>query len=435
MAGPWYVRSTDGSDGSDGLSWANAKATLAAAATASSAGDTIYISSSHTETQASAITITFPGTFASPNYVLCVNDSAEPPTAVATGAQVRTNASNAHIYINGCAYIYGVRFQTRVAGSGTGNIIVANSSNQWATYENCTFDIGYINTIRLSTQVSSTVTLKGCSFVFGNTDAGFDSGATANAYIDGGSLSGSAIAKVLKSNSAGGGCITFSGVDLSAAASSVVLSAANWGPVVFRNCKLPASWSGSISTGTTVNRRVEMHNCDAGDTNYRIGFQDHFGTMISETTLVRTGGSSDGTTALSWKVVSDTTATFNRPFITPEIVQWNETTGSSVTATVEILRDSATNLTDAEVWLEVMYLGTSGYPLGTWISDCKADFLASEADQTTSSETWTTTGMSNPNEQKLSVSFTPQEKGFVHARVCVAKASATLYVCPKVTLS
>lgn len=157
--------------------------------------------------------------------------------------------------------------------------------------------------------------------------------------------------------------------------------------------------------------------------------------MISETTLVRTGGSSDGTTALSWKVVSDTTATFNRPFITPEIVQWNETTGSSVTATVEILRDSATNLTDAEVWLEVMYLGTSGYPLGTWISDCKADFLASEADQTTSSETWTTTGMSNPNEQKLSVSFTPQEKGFVHARVCVAKASATLYVCPKVTLS
>lgn len=157
--------------------------------------------------------------------------------------------------------------------------------------------------------------------------------------------------------------------------------------------------------------------------------------MISETTLVRTGGASDGTTALSWKVVSDTTATFNRPFITQEIVQWNETTGSSVTATVEILHDSATNLTDAEVWVEVMYLGTSGVPLGEWISDRKADVLASAADQTTSGATWTTTGMSNPNKQKLSVTFTPQEKGFVHARVCIAKASKTLYVCPKLELS
>jgi hypothetical protein len=119
----------------------------------------------------------------------------------------------------------------------------------------------------------------------------------------------------------------------------------------------------------------------------------------------------------------------------PEIVKWNETTGSSVTATVEFVHDSTTNMTDKEIWIEVMYLGTSGVPLGSFITDAAANYLSSAADQTDSSETWTTTGLTNPNTQKLSVSFTPQEKGFVHAVVKVAVASKTVYVDPVLTLA
>jgi hypothetical protein len=52
-----------------------------------------------------------------------------------------------------------------------------------------------------------------------------------------------------------------------------------------------------------------------------------------------------------------------------------------------------------------------------------------QADDTSS--TWATTGMSNPNKQKLSVQITPQEKGYILARVLVYKAAYTLYVCPK----
>ena len=43
--------------------------------------------------------------------------------------------------------------------------------------------------------------------------------------------------------------------------------------------------------------------------------------------------------------------------------------------------------------------------------------------------------MSNPNKQKISVSFTPQMKGAVHVKVCLAKASTTVYVDPYITLS
>lgn len=178
-----------------------------------------------------------------------------------------------------------------------------------------------------------------------------------------------------------------------------------------------------------------MYNCDSGDTNYRIWTEALAGSVVSETTIVRSGGASDGTTSLSWKMVSNANAEY--PLLqleSPEIVRWNETTGSSITVTVETITDNVT-LTDDECWLEVQYLGTSGFPLGTFISDAKADVLATAANQTTSSETWTTTGLTTPVKQKLSVSFTPQEKGFIHAVVKLARASTTVYVCPKLDVT
>jgi len=229
-------------------------------------------------------------------------------------------------------------------------------------------------------------------------------------------------------------------VDLSALSSSVNIVGNGSGmcQLMLRNCKLPASWSGLLvsTTITTPGFRVEMHNCDSADTNYRLWVEDYAGSIKSETTLVRTGGASDGVTGYSFKMT--TTANANAlvaPLVSPEIAIWNDAVGSSKTVTVEILHDSATNLTDGEIWLEVEYLGTSGYPLSSFVSDAKADILATSADQATSSETWTTTGMSNPNTQKLSVTFTPQEAGYFQAKVYLAKASKTVYVCPKLTVS
>jgi len=205
---------------------------------------------------------------------------------------------------------------------------------------------------------------------------------------------------------------------------------------VFRNCKLPASWSGSLVTGTlSLSERHELYNCDSGDTNYALHIADYAGSIIQETTIVRTGGASDGTTTLSWKVVSSANAEYpHQTLNTSEIVKWNDTTGSAITATVEVVTDGVT-LTDGECWLEVQYLGTSGYPLGSFISDAKADVLATAVNQATSNETWTTTGLASPTKQKLSVTFTPQEKGYYMCRVYLARPSATVYACSKITVS
>src|SRR3990167_4942270 len=109
MAGPYYVRSTDGSDASDGLTWANAKATLAGALAVAAAGERIWVSQVHAETQASAMTLTSAGTPASPIEILCGNDAAEPPTALATTATVTTTGASA-LAIEGSLYCYGITF-------------------------------------------------------------------------------------------------------------------------------------------------------------------------------------------------------------------------------------------------------------------------------------------------------------------------------------
>ena len=80
-------------------------------------------------------------------------------------------------------------------------------------------------------------------------------------------------------------------------------------------------------------------------------------------------------------------------------------------------------------------LGSGSFPISTFANDAKADTLATAAKQTTSSVTWTTTGLTTPVKQKLSKAVTISEKGLVRISIKLAKASTTMYVCPKIAVS
>ena len=448
-----YVRSTDGSDADNGTTWALAKATLAGVSAIDSAGDTIYVSQSHAESTAGAVTFAGAGTTASPVKLLCGNDAAEPPTALATTATVTATGASGAIAVGGAAYVYGITFIA--ATSITLNSVAANTTQR---LEQCSFQTtaagstGFIQTAGGSNQLYKTV-LKNCTFKFANA-ANYVT-CWGNLSIEGGSIvSGTTtptnVFRFASDRTSSG--LLCSGFDFSNLASTVNLCASatsiGSGKMVFRDCKLPASWSGSLVASGLVGmgQRFEMHNCDSTDTNYRLWVEDYAGSIKQETTIIRTGGASDGTTGLSWKMVTSSNSSY--PLVTlesPEIHVWNATTGSSLTATVEIVHDTnvaggqgagtGSRFQNNEIWLEVMYLGTSGVPLGTWTSDAPTDVLTAAADQTDSSETWTTTGLTTPQTQKLSVTFTAQEKGFVVAKVVMAKASKTIYVCPKMTVA
>jgi hypothetical protein len=230
------------------------------------------------------------------------------------------------------------------------------------------------------------------------------------------------------------------GVDLSALGSgkSLVLISTNVNKTYrFIDCKLGASVS--LTSGSHSGRfgvQVDMINCDSADTNYRYQRTRYQATEVQETTIVKSGGASDGTTTFSRKITTTANAKTISPYESAPVEFWNETIGSAITLTIPVVTDGVT-LTDAEAWIEVEYLGTSGFPLGNFANDRITDLMfGTPANQTTDSgSTWTTTGLASPVKQSLSVSVTPQEKGIVRVTVCLAKASTVMYYDPLVVVT
>lgn len=438
-----YVRSTDGSDADSGATWALAKATLTDAAAIDAAGDRIFISQNHAESTASAITFALAGTAASPTQIICANDGAEPPTAVASSGTITTTGNSAISFTGVSFYVEGLTFS---AGTGAVSPTLdagSGSTGSRALFKNCNFTIpatGASARVRGIFGTGAISSWENCGVRFGAAGQGISLGNSGAFRWSGGSvLSGGTSPTNLIIPSANLSSALIEAVDLSNLSSSANLATAGSyaGRVIFRNCKLPASWSGSLASGTLLaGERYEMHNCDNADTNYRLLVSDYLGTIRSETTIVRSGGASDGAVSFSWRMASNATAEYPLlPLASPELpARWNSTVGSAITVTVEIITDGVT-LNDDECWLEVQYLGAAGFPLSLFASDAKASVLATAANQTTSTETWTTTGLASPTKQKLSVTFTPQEAGYLQGAVKLAKASTTAYVCPKMVVT
>jgi hypothetical protein len=438
-----YVRSTDGDDADNGTTWALAKAKGTGAAAIDTAGDRIFFSQAHAETTSGNALMAWAGTAASPVMLLCGNDSAEPPTALATTAEI-ANTGTGSITMSGWLYAYGLNL---VAGSGTTQasiFLASDAASVRQHYRDCTFKINNTNLASVITLGSSNsgpkaMLWENCQVSFAGF-GGITVGDTDFRWSGGGAISGTTTPTLFQVGISGrSGSVLCEGVDFSNFASTLTFFSNNSleGTHILRNCKLPASWSGTLIFAGTVppGLRVEMYNCDNADTNYRLLIQDYTGSIASETTIVRTGGASDGTTPLAWRMATlSTTEHPLKVLRAPEIVIWNEDTGSAKTVEIEVVTDNVT-LTDAEAWIEVQYLGTSGIPLSLFVADVRAHVLASPANQASSSEAWTTTGLTTPVKQKLSVTFTPEEKGFIHVVPCLAKASTTMYVCPKPTVT
>ena len=435
----FYLRSTDGSDADNGTTWALAKATLAGAIAVMAAGDTLYIADGHAETLTGGA-VSFGGSAASPTRILVVDDTGnpEPPTTLATGATL-TAPANTEITMGGFSYVYGLTLV------GTRSLGCLMSSNNALIFESCTFSLTALfnsGIFRPSTNHFEAVRLRAinCTYRFSAVTQGFDPG-PATVLLGGSVDAGGTIptALFLGVSLQPTPPVRVIGMDLSALTSGKSLVGVggnkSWN-INFENCKLGASVA--LTSGTNPGpggSRVTLDNCDSADTQYRMQRHQYEGDVYSETTVVRTGGASNGTTPLAHKMVSSAGARFTFPFYGPEMVIYNAATGSAKTATVEIVHDSLTALTDAEVWLEVEYLGTAGFPLSLFLTDRAADLLATPADQTVSTIAWTTTGITNVNKQKLAVTFTPQEIGLIRCRVAVAKPSYTVYVDPLLTVA
>lgn len=431
--------------GGTGADWANAHTTLTAAITAASAGDIYYVAHDHAESTAGAVTLTFKGTITTPDRVLCVNRAGTVPPVAAdlrTTATVTTTGANA-ITVRGFVYGYGIIFNCGT-GASAASFNFANTAAANETWEACAFNLvtsassSLINCGGLSSGVSTRINLVNSTVSFGATGQLIQlngilqiSGKPGSVFV-----TGATIPTTLFGPGVSGSNLFISGMDLSASASGKTLFGASMAvgqPVLTQNCKLDSAVTISATPGSTADGGVDLIGCHSTTNAARNERYRYTGTLTTETTIVRTSGASDGTTSYSWKVVTTANAKRDFPFECFEGVLWN-TTLSAQTLTIPIITDNVT-LTDAEIWLEVEYLGSAATPVTTLITDANATVLTTAANQTSSSSTWTTTGLTTPLKQELAVTFTPAMVGPIRWRVKVAKASTTVYIDPKPVIS
>ncbi len=227
------------------------------------------------------------------------------------------------------------------------------------------------------------------------------------------------------------------GVDLSGAGSGKTLigASAPGGNTSMLNCKLGASVT-VAATPTTLNQETYLIISDSANTNYRSEKYSYTGTQTTETTIVRTGGASDGTTPISWKVVPTANSKWTLPFECIPITIWNNTiTPSTFTVTVFGTSSGGSVPDNATVWIDVEGLGTASFPLGTITTTTKADNLATAGSGTADgSSTW---GGGVTPFKIVTSAITMQSKGYLNitVKVVTSAGTPTIYIDPLVVLT
>lgn len=432
----YYVWSAAAGAGT-GADWTNAYTTMTTALSGKAAGDVFYIAHDHAESTAAAITLTSPGTLVNPCKFLCVNRAGSVPPVSAdlrdTGV-VGTTGANSNITVNGSlAECYGITFSAS-SGASTGRIALNQTGAHKQKYTACLMKIngtggtGVVLTLGVSTGAVLTI--------FENTDVQL-SASTQNIqqnslwFWRNSALTGTAPTTAILDNNTRGHSTFIEGVDLSGVSGTIIGSATNPSQVILKDCKLHASATIYDATGGPAASIVEVIRCSSGAVNYRNERHRNTGSVTTETTIVRTGGASDGTTQVARKIVTSSTASKDIPFESIPMSIWNETTGAPVTVTVEGTWGGGAVPNNDDIWIVVEYLGSSGSPVGSFATSGKADTLATGTANTSSSEVWG----GSTSEFKMAVTVTPQMKGPITVYVCAGAASSTFYYDPKPLLS
>ncbi len=432
-----YVRSGAAGAGT-GADWANAYTTLAAALAAKLAGDDFWVAADHAETGAAAttITLTAPGTAASPNRIICVNHAGSVPPVAADLATTATIASSTtgQITFLGNFYAYGISFNAGTGASGTG-ISLGTTANHHQTFESCNLSllatgsasiaIGTSGSSNIATQVNWLNTKIRFSAVGQSIAPGSGVLRWVGSSVD---VAGTIPTNLF--NASGLRALVYvSGVDLSAigAGKTLVGAQSSYGQFIFSECKLHASLGTKAAQATVPTSRITFVRCNSGAVNYSYDVSDYYGAMSIENTIVLTGGASDGTNSFSHKLITTANAKWITPFRADPIQFWQETVGAPITVTLQGIWGGGSVPNNDDIWMEVEYLGDAGSPVTTLVNCSKASTLATNAALPAGAGTWG----GSTTKFALAVTFTPAMKGPVSITLIAAAASSTFYVDPK----
>ena len=401
------------------------------------AGDKIFLSSDHSETTAATTNwmYSISGSWTTvTTFILSVNRGGSvPPVAADLTSGASITYQTLYLDSSKPVYIQGVTF----VASG-GGIIFGNSNYGSFYLKNCSLQItGASSGYKISSISASEITLDNTSISFANSGQSIGGSYPIDfTWINTASpLPGTAPGSLFITTGSAETLAVCRGVDFSAYTGDIVYAntSAMVTKVLLDGCKISASSAKLTGTPSGNLALVELVNCWNGTSvlneRYSTG-----GSVVTERTITLTGGSADDIGAFSLKMVSGS-AHIDK-WVAPVESFWfdveNTTTGSSKTATVEIV--SSASLNNDDVCLVLEYMGAAGTPLVSLIESEPVTPLTAAVALTTSVAPWNSSP-ATPVYQKLQVAFTPQRAGRVRGRVMLGKASTTVYVDPNIVIT
>ena len=384
----------------------HARARNAVAATWGVAGDVFFVAHDHAATEAAAVVITSPGTFSSPCSFICVNattGSSMPPVSAdlrTTGSESTTGANALSIFGvgNGSSQLIGLILN---AGSGAVTAgLVLNNGGANHTYKNC--GLNKRGTTAAVAAISANSQANGSygSTILDNSTVSFgatgDSFQTYSLFFRWRNTAVGIAGAVIPTSLFRVGGVNFNGL-LSAvglanmAGGTLYPTSVGTGSNALEDCIIASNTIVAVSPTSPDGVETYLLNTDSGGTNYRNEKYSFSGTQVIDTTLIRTGGASDGVTGISNRITATANAKWQLPYRSIQIAQWNTITAANRTITIEGLQDPRTSTslpTNEHVWMELSYKGSASTTLATINDATKADFLAVGANLTASAEPW-----------------------------------------------
>lgn len=423
-----------------GADWANAYTTLTAALAVATSADLIYVAHDHSQSIASALTLTLP---TSPGLrVLCVNRTSG---ALATTAVEAVGASSAALSVQGFGYIYGLDFLAGTNNSGNCSVFFGTGTvASGLVLENCKATLRTASSFANITfgPTASTgndnisVTMLRPAFKFANAGQGLVPQHGRSELI-GVSLdaSGTAPTTLIKPLAATTNNMSITASDLSGVTwTNLIQFSASQGAhrIQVSQCKLPSGWSATTGTGEIGMAELFVNDCDSGDVHTFFGYYNGLGSIVSDTANYLTAGPA----GQSWRITTTSAVTARQPFCTPWINQHNTAT-ASVTPYIECLRNNgtATAYNDGEVWAEIAVKTDAGFANSTLYTDWIGPLGGGSAQAAgVGTGSWTIGASNSPASFKCDTgaAVTPDEVGAIRGRICVGLASidGTLYVDP-----
>lgn len=441
----------DGAAGAaTGADWTNAFTTLTAAlAAATASGDIIKVHKAHTDDIAADTTWTMQNNL----RIICVDKDNSDALAEMDGSTgYFGNTTTSYSIILAGAYhcfLYGLCFL--ISGTGSKQLKASDTDGHSYVFEKCklwhksssTNVANVINIGKWGSSANSADRLIDCNLWFGHSSHSLRSqgeNTFINCTVNSSGAAPTAF-MTFDNGSPGGGTTIFNGCDLSHITGTLCPNTAVFPyQYFFINCKLGAAvtvLASQTAVGESGNQATVI-NSSSGDENYVFAHYNRLGTTLVDTGIYVADGAgyNETGTKYSWKIVTSADCSVYTPYTTPWIHTHNETL-TAITPWLECMRDNSSGAVfqNDEVWAELSYQGTTGFPQAVFVND-RMTILGSAADQTSSSKTasdWTgETGTPGFFKIGPAASITPAEIGPLSARVCVGEPSITVYVDPQI---